>query len=336
MIACSSDNGSHTQPVTIEHVIVQKKLQAIRASATVTPSVDFALETSNDIRIEEILIQNNDRVSIGDALFRVTELNTAETIATLQKELKMQRNSLEKYTYIYHNKDRLLDEEFINQELYDSLEKKMIDDEEKITQLNQRIKNIESQLDSTIIYAPKSGRIMDITHNVLDTIKKNTIIGRIIQMNPLHIHFQLESYEAKSIEMNMPINVRILDLPDEISLGHIDFIGNALNHNQRFHVIARINNPHKSIKSGMKAKVEFTGKHAQRIFLISKDALLKENRRFYVFTVKNGIAHKVRIIPQRTRGAFIEIAKGLNENDIVVKKGHEQLTQGSMVDIWSD
>jgi len=52
----------------------------------------------------------------------------------------------------------------------------------------------------------------------------------------------------------------------------------------------------------MPAEVEFKSGEKQRMYLIPDEALIRERRRYFVYTVLNGVAHKVEVVPKEKIG----------------------------------
>ena len=157
----------------------------------------------------------------------------------------------------------------------------------------------------------------------------------ITQFDPIVAEFELASYESATIRPGAMVDVKLPDLSAENFKGKISKVDSTIDpDDQSFKVWASIPNPKGFLKAGMSAEIQFTTSQKQRFFLIPTEALIRERRRYYVFTVINGVAHRVEVVPKEKRGRKVEIAKGLREDDLVVVKGNDKLTEGTVVDIW--
>ena len=101
-----------------------------------------------------------------------------------------------------------------------------------------------------------------------------------------------------------------------------------------FTASASIPNPDGIYKAGMRAQIEFENPVRRQVFVVPDVALIKEGRSFFVYTVKDGVAHRVQVIPEQTRGRYVEIMRGLKEDDMVVVRGQDKIKEGTKVDIW--
>jgi len=95
-----------------------------------------------------------------------------------------------------------------------------------------------------------------------------------------------------------------------------------------------ISNPDNIYKIGMMAQVEFDSVEKQKYFSVPEEAVISDSRRYYVFTVSQGVAHKVLVVIKDKKDGRVDIVNGLMDNDLVVVKGNKELQEGSVVDIW--
>ena len=329
-------SGGSAVPVTIENVKVREKAYTIRVPATLIETDKAVITLPSEATIDGVFVSNGDPVQAGDPLFRTVQKLNNERLKKLREELKDVKTSLEKNSYLFQNRDRLLDEGRIEQARYDTLEDDMEEAEAKIDLLRTEIGQLEqSSVNQNTIVSPIGGTIKSNVAAVGMTMQANRPILTIEKTNPMTAEFGLESYEAKSVRKGLRVEVSIPDLGGENINGKIVSIDSKVDPaTQTFKVRASVPNQKGYLKIGMPCEVEFQSGEKQRMYLIPAEALIKDRRRYYVYTVLNGIAHKVEVVPKEKVDDQIEIARGLKDNDIVVVKGNDKLTEGTVVDIW--
>ncbi|MBT3181094.1 MAG: efflux RND transporter periplasmic adaptor subunit [Deltaproteobacteria bacterium] len=342
---CSSDKdslfaklfkgGGSTVPVTVENVIIKDRSYTVEVPAVLRPSERREVTLPADATIERVYVAKGDSVAEGDPLFQISEGEIKSQLARLNDNLRDARAEFDKNSYLYNNRDRLLEEERIDQVQYDNLEIDIDTSETLVTRLQGEMAALRERPRNSSIPSPISGIVEDVSVAVGVTAAAGKPLVSITQFNPMLAEFELASYESATVNSGTNIDVRLPDLSADNFKGKIVKVDSSINpDDQSFKVWASVPNPKGFLKAGMSAEVQFTTSQKQRFFLIPSEALIRDRRRYYVFTVINGVAHRVEVVPKEKRGKRVEIAKGLREDDLVVVKGHDELTEGTVVDIW--
>ena len=194
---------------------------------------------------------------------------------------------------------------------------------------------IEEQAAQSTVTSPTSGIVTNLSAASGVEIKQNTKLLNIVQINPILAEFELASHEAKTVQTGQNVNVLVRDLAGERFVGTIRSVSPQINESTgTITASASVANPSLYLKSGMIAEIEFKSTKHQRYFVIPAEAIITTRRQHFVFTVIKGKAHRIRVVPKETRGELTEIVEGLREDDLVVVKGHQQLEEGMVVDIW--
>ena len=327
--------GGSAVPVTVANVVVRERASKIDAPAELTPSDTAEISLPDEVTIERMLVSDGEMVEAGDRLFRISEEDLSTQLAILRADLREAQANLEKNTYFLRNRDRLLDEGRIDRNQYDNLDAEVEANEASVEKTQLQIGQMEDRLANLTITSPVSGAVSGIAASSGLTVPAGRAIMSIVSVNPMIATFKLAAHEATTVKPGMQVGVRLTDVSGERSVGKITSVGTRLDpKTDTFEVKASIPNPTGFLKAGMRADVEFTSSRKQRLYLIPEDALIRERRRYFVFTVIKGVAHKIQVIPSEVRGNRVEIARGLREDDLVVVKGHDKLTEGTVVDIW--
>lgn len=327
--------GGSTVPVTIENVLVRDRAYEIKVPATLRAAEEVNITVPEEVTLKQVLVAKNDPVEEGNAIFQVAERETASLVNKYRDDLKDAKAELEKNTYLIRNRDRLLDEGRLDQNQYDGLDAEIETNEARIERLQAEISRLKDQTGNVNITSPISGVVSSINGAVGTTVAPGKTIATITKVNPILAVFELESYESSTVRPGMAVNVKLPDLSGESLKAEIAKVDPTLDpESKTFKVYASVPNQKGYLKVGMPAEVQFTSSQKQRFYLIPAEALIREHRRYFVFTVINGVAHKVEVVPKEKKGGRIEIAKGLREDDIVVVKGNDKLTEGTVVDIW--
>lgn len=322
-------------PVTVANVVVHERASRIDVPAELVPADTTEVTLPDEVTIERMLVSDGEMVEAGDALFRISEEDISTQLAILRADLREAQANLEKNTYFLRNRDRLLDEGRIDRNQYDNLEAEVEANEAAVEKVQLKIGQVEERLATLTVTSPVAGAVSGLTASTGLTVPGGKAILSIVTVNPMIATFKLASHEATAVKPGMEVGVRLTDVGGIRSTGKVTAVGTRLDpKTDTFEVKAQVPNPTAYLKAGMRAEVEFTGTRKQRLYLIPAEALIKERRRYYVFTVIKGVAHKIQVIPNEILGNRVEVARGLREDDLVVVKGHDKLTEGTVVDIW--
>lgn len=328
--------GGTGVPVTVQKPKIEERAVSITVPGVLTPSDRVDVKLPTDVRIDTYFVNVGEAVKKGTALFQISREDQNLKIAQLRAEQKELQANLEKNTYFYRNRDRLLEDGRITTEQYDGLETEVDKNEDDLERVSTQLAALENQAEGpTVITSPINGVVQRKLSSAGGVAVANTSIVTVVRNNPMIVTFRLASYEAKKVRKGIPVEVRIADFPDDRFNASIEIIGTELNRDTNtFEVKAAFPNRQGILKAGMNAFVEFSGPEKQRYHTIPATAVIIDRRRYYVYTVVQGTAHKVRVIPRNISGGVAEIAEGLHDNDMVVVKGADKLSEGTIVDIW--
>lgn len=327
--------GGSAVPVTVESVVLEERTPDISVPAVLETADSIEVASPEEAVIEQVLVTDGALVNADDALVKLSEQDVQFRLSKLRSDLKDAKATLEKNTYLFKNRDRLYEEGKIDRGQYDNLEAEVQSNEAAAEKIQQSVTKMEERAGPNTITSPISGVVGKISVAAGSQVTAGRMLMTVSKSDPIYASFKLSSANAKSVRAGMVVKVRLLDLGGEDALARIMNVGTELDPaDNTFGVRAAISNPAGHLKAGMRAEVVFTSSDRQRIFIISEDALIRERRAYFVFTVVKGVAHKVQVIPNETVGSRVEIQRGLNEDDIVVVKGHNNLAEGTVVDIW--
>lgn len=322
-------------PVTVESVVVRDKAQKFTASGSVEGAESADVSAPDEVIVDRFTVDEGDRVAAGDIVARLSEDEMNLRVVRLQADLREAQSKLEKDSYLLRNRDRLLDEERIDQERYDKLEDDVSTDEAEIERLRQDIARLDDALGDTALRSPIAGVVTKRNVSAGSVVSTGSSVLTVSKIDPAIVKFKLTTDKSAMVRAGTPVRITFQTLRGRRVDGRVTAVDTKIDPEVgTFTASASIPNPDGIYKAGMRADIEFENPVSRQVFVIPEVAIVKEGRSFFVYTVKDGIAHKVQVLPSQTRGAFVEITRGLGEDDIVVVRGLEKLTEGTKVDIW--
>lgn len=327
--------GGNAVPVAVEQVAVQERQGYIVTPATLQPSEQVEVRLPFEAHVERVFVNGGEPVKAGTVLCKLSDEDINLRLASLRAELREVLSNLERSQYFLRNRDRLLEEGRIDRTQYDNLDAEVTTAENTAEKLRTQITQTEAQIGNLTVTSPIAGIVQSKSAAPGLVIPEKQPLFVITRVDPIYVVFALAPYEAKTVRAGMPVTVRFRELPGESVTATVASVGTSINPDTgRFDVVAQIANPAGAYKVGMGAQVEFAGAETQKYFSVPAEAVITDNRRHYVFTVANGLAHKVPVVVREIKNDYAEIIEGLVERDLVIVKGNKQLKEGTVVDIW--
>jgi RND family efflux transporter MFP subunit len=327
--------GGSSVPVTIESVVAKDKAQSVSLPATIEATESINVTIPEDALVDRVFVSEGSAVNAGDQLLKLSEEEVSGRLARLRSDLRDAQNKVERATSILKNRDRLLDEERIDRTQFEGAEADVSSAEAEAEKIRADVIRMESRLANLVIKSPISGVVTKRAITAGTVARAGEALFTIAKVDPAIALFRMAAEEATSVQPGMPVKVRLLGVGADVASGTVSSVDTHLNpEDNSFTVRAAVPNPQGYYKAGMRAVVDLESPRTQRVWLIPEEALIREPRGYFVYTVVKGVAHKVQVIPSQSAGKSIEVSRGLKDDDVVVVRGHDRLSEGSAVDIW--
>lgn len=335
LCACSRTGSNGKASVTVEGVSVEEKQQVLKLSAVLEPSEKVDFKFPIDVKIDKVFVPFGEAVQQGDPLFSLSETDFTLHLNRLKGQLMEQEALLEKNAYFLRNRDRLLDEGKIDQTMHDTLEMEVKTLEAQTQKLKSEIAIAENHLSRPMVTAPFRGQIG------VRNISNGTTLGAgesgltLVQMNPIHVTFQIPLKDATAVAKGMPIQV-LLEGESATRAATILFVAAEADSARREILVkAALPNENLFLKGGMQAEVKFISPRKARVLSIPTEAVLTEGEKEFVYIVRESKAWPIRIFTRSTDNPdWTEVLEGLKETDLVITKGQEKLKTGQEVNLW--
>ncbi|MBN1283597.1 MAG: efflux RND transporter periplasmic adaptor subunit [Proteobacteria bacterium] len=327
--------GSAGVPVTVETVAFEDRAALIELPAAISASERVDVSLPEDAVIESFAVAEGEAVGQGDVIARISEEEIAVRLARLRADQREMRNKLEKDSYVLRNRDRLLDEGRIDEEMYDAVEKEVADDEAEIERIQGDISRLEANIGELAVLSPIAGVLTKRYVAAGSIAMAGSPVATVQRIDPAIVEFKIGQEMSAEVKPEMRVDVVFQALGGRREQGRVMSVDTKVDpKDNRLLVRASLPNPGGTYKEGMAAGVEIRSARTRRIYLIPEGALIREPRGYFVFTVEKGLARKVQVIPEQTRGGRIEIGRGLKDDDMVVVAGQDRIAEGTAVDIW--
>lgn len=272
-------------------------------------------------------VSKGSRVKKGHVLARIDDGGLKQQIAQMEVQVSLAKTTFERQKRLWEQK--------IGSEI------QYLQAETTYKAQQNSIKQLEAQLEKTVVRAPFSGVIDDIFS------EQGTVVApgqsqllRIVNLNNMYIEAEipenhlLNVTKGKSVQVQFPVIGKSLET-------EVRQVSNYINPNNRsFKIEVGIPNQDGMIKPNLTSKIKINDYTNPNAILIPQ-SIISENSQSqqYIYVVsdkdKNNLAQAQRVIIETglTQGDFIEVISGVEKGAEIIKEGARNVKAGQKVKI---
>jgi membrane fusion protein (multidrug efflux system) len=294
---------------------VKEELQAVGALRS-NESVVLRPEVSG--RIAAINFRDGQPVKRGQVLVALdAALNEAE-VAQARAELELARNNLKRT-------EDLARKSFVSSSAQDQAAA-------NVEVLAARLKLAEARLAKMRVVAPFDGVVGIRSVSVGDYVKDGADLVNIEDIAQLKVDFRLPERHFAQLKVGQTVEVVADALPGSRYRGTIDAINPRIDAGGRsLEVRARLANTDGRLRPGMFARVRVIVGERQSALMVPEEAIVPLGDDFFVYTVADDKARRVRVKLGVRRDAMVELLEGVKAGDRVVTAGMRVQRDGQPV-----
>ena len=319
------ENNSKNPIVSTSRIIKQDFNHYVELQGDVKSEKIISIYPEFSGIINEIFVKSGESVDKGQILATIDDGGLKQQLSQLQITYNLAKTTYERQERLWGQK--------IGSEIQYLESKSMFEAQSKA------IEQLTKQLNKTIIKAPFSG----IIDNVI--VKKGEVVypGRsnlmlLVNMQEMYVESKVPENYINSITKGKDVVIEAPMLNIALK-SKIRLVANYINPlNRTYRIEAEIPSNNYKIKPNLNVKLkvnDYTSKDA--ILIMLNHINIDSNNDEYVYKIINkdgkNYALKTIIETGKNNGNFIEVLKGLTENDEIVSEGARKITNNSEVKI---
>ena len=341
------DKGKRASLVEIEKVKVVKVSEKTNAIGRLVALDPIIVSSKINQEILKVHFKIGDDVKKNDLLFTLASKDIIRNIKQINAELKLEEktlNLLKEQLSLRDSKAKnaknLKERKIITQDNLDNVNISLLQNKQQIAQREYNIIKLKISLDENKenltfakILSPVDGNIITIQGQTGALISKGKILASILANGLNEIETDLRSELASKIIIGSEVNI----INDKTNYkGKVRGIVNSENirtGTRKVRITLNESLPKSLSASGTRFSLEISiGKSLPRL-LIPKDALISRGNRQIVYCFEKGLAKQKLVKIGISVGNKIEILGGLEEGQLVVVKGNENLRPNQPIKI---
>ncbi|MFW5811611.1 MAG: efflux RND transporter periplasmic adaptor subunit [Alkalispirochaetaceae bacterium] len=230
------------------------------------------------------------------------------------------RVSFESARQAFERVSRLYEEEGVSRQNFDDAR----------TQFELARANWESVQQMAQVAAPISGYITRVNVFESDNVRPGDPLFTVSSYEELRTTVWLSDREAGIVQVGRPA---LAIWQDRTLEGEVIQVDLSMDRERRaFAARLRFDNPELRVQSGVSADVEITTSLSEAL-IVSDSEVRRDSEGVYLFVIEDGTARRRRIATGRRQGLLMEVTDGLEEGEMIVTRGIDQLDDGAGIRI---
>lgn len=286
--------------------------------------------------IDKIFVKEGDRVKRGQVLVQLDDVDARLQVQRAEAKVQEAEALVENNRNTIGRYGKLFDTMVIPQQTYDDLVLKLKVDKAKLDLAKVELDMAKQNLLDHRIVSPIEGvinlKIASLGEHV-NVAPKDEIIT-VVQMDPLELEFYLPENWVGKVHLGSKIQFTVKAFSEEKFTATLQFVSPTADPATRnVRLKAVIPNPHYRLKPGFFAEATVQTGINPKALVVPESALFSQEGRILAFVVQNGVAHRREVETGHRFEGKVEILKGIQKGELVVTAGHEQLSEGTKVNI---
>lgn len=312
----------------------QSKTGSIATTYSVSIATVKKQDVSENVSVVGTIAANNDVVVMSETQGRVVNVHAevgdfkkaGSVLVEIDSEMKEAAYSAAKVSYEKSKKD--LDR-------YESLFKEGSVSDSQIEQARWAYQTAKSQyiiarrqLNDTKITTPISGvvaaRYVNLGSMVVGA-PQATQIANIVDISKLKARVNVAEKDVFRLAVGDKVEITTDVFPNTVFTGVISTISSKGDEAHTYPVEVVLENNKKQLKAGMFAQLTFSPHSRNSALVVPREAIIGSLKNAQLYTVSNNVATLRSVVTGKEVGTDIEIVKGLNEGEIIVVNGQNNL-----------
>lgn len=285
-------------------------------------------------RIEEVLVEDGQKVASGQALIRLesTELAnsqrmSADSVRKAQANFDNAKADYERYLTLY-------EKNAVSKQQLDSVETKLRIAEADLSSAAASLGNAQQQLGNSVLIAPVSGVVANKAATVGQVVSPGAVLMTVENIDSLYAVINIEQKDLALIQLGQKADVYVDTYSDKTFSGTVETVNPVAGSASRmFRTKIKLDNAGSLLKPGMFVKVQLVTGGETKVLMVPQSAVFQKQGLYYVYAIENNKAVRRQVEVGEVDGASIEIKSGLQDKQPVAVNNVTKLKDGDTVEV---
>ena len=311
------------EPVKVKVVSVQTETYASpkRYSGTVEEKNGTSLSFATAGTVQTIHVRLGQQVNARQLIATLDPTSTQNSYQAAQAVLEQAEDAYRRMKEL-HDKGSLPD-------------MKWVEVQSKLEQARSMEQIAKRKLDDCKLYAPFPGIIAEKSMEAGENVAPGMSVARLVTASSLVVKISVPETEMSSVQTGQKAEVTIKSLEGETFIAQIIEKGVVANPLSRtYEVKLKLEKSDEAIMPGMVAEVSLRPykTDSRNLCVIPAHIVqIDERNQSFVWSVKDGKAHKSIIVCDEYMADGVIVSSGLSANDSIIVEGQQKVCEGTEV-----
>jgi RND family efflux transporter MFP subunit len=306
-------------PVRVLELAASSFSHYIEQPGNVTSKQNVTISSEMGGVVKAVLVEEGQWVNKGQAIVQLDTSILVNQVEELRQSAELAQTTFERQDNLW-KKGIGSEIQFLQaKNQYQSLQKKLA--------------AMEAQLDKMELSAPISGRVDEIFFNVGELAAPGMPALRVVNARQVQVEANVAERYANSLRKNDEVHIEFKALGIERT-APISFVGQVINPKSRtFMVKIDLDNQSGEVKPNSVASLRIQDFAVDSAMVLPSEVIKRDMRGDFVFKATGNKAHKTYIEVGRSYKDQSRVLSGLSFGDHVITSGHNEVADGSTIDI---
>jgi RND family efflux transporter MFP subunit len=317
-----NSTGTTATAVSVVAAARQQLDETISVVGTINAYNDVMVLSETQGRVVKVDVEVGQQKNAGDVLVEVDSELKEAAYKTANVSYEKAKKDLERYEALY--KEHSISDTQIEQARW------------SFQSADAQYIVARRQLNDTRITTPIAGIVTARFVNVGTMVvgaPQATQIANVVDISKLKVKVNVAEKDLAKLHVGDPAEVTTDLYPHTVFPGTVFTVSSKGDDGHTYPAEVLLNNPRLQLKAGMFVAVTFKPKMAAAVLTVPRAALIGSLQDAKLYVVKETIATLRPVIIARQLGTIVEIAGGLQEGELVVVDGQNNLTDSVRVAI---
>jgi len=306
-------------PIEVENPEIGLAASYYVTTATIEPNSDAKIIARTSGAVKQILHEEGDDVEVGEVLLVLDDDDQ-------RLRAKQAKQKLSSATREYKRLTKMKKAGVVSPTEWEATE--------------NTFKNAETDfelaklaLSYTRVTAPIKGRMVRREVDLGTQVAQGELLARIMSIKPLLVRVHIPANRIGKIAIGQTVRVKLDSIEQPLN-SNIELISPIVEPTTgTIKITLRVDDYPANVRPGDFAEIHMITDQHQQALLIPSVSLIEERGQNYLYTVKNGKAHRQAVTVGFVMTDKTEIVTGISANDKIVTKGQRNLNDDDVVEI---
>lgn len=329
-----NSGGGKSAVVTAGNPVRQTITPKYKFSGTLEPVWQADVAAKVDGRIEQVLVNEGDKVSAGQALVILEQTDTNANLMQARGSYIDAQATVEKAQHDYDRAKYLFEKGAISEEELEHAQFALDNALGKLANAEGSVAAADSKVGGTTVTTPRTGIVQKRYYQEGYYAKVGTALFNIADISILRAKIDVPEGFISSIAVGGHVECVIPSMDNLRVVGTITRISPvAVQPSRTFEAEVTVNNADGKLRGGIYADAILTALPKTNVLTVPLSAIVMRDDQRTVYVVEDGIAVRKVLKTGYIGEDIVEVLDGITEQDVIITGGLNKVREGSKVKI---